>query len=226
MSITKNIEDTQTRIARAAAKFGRPAGDVTLVAVSKTVGVDRVREAMACGIHNFGENRVQELVAKAAELGGFDPKPTWHMIGRLQTNKAKAAAETASLIHSVDSLRLAQEINNRSHFPADILLQVNVANEDSKAGIDVESAKALVQYLQLLPNLNLRGLMTIAPAVENAEENRQIFRKLNKLFVDIMGDLDNNIFTILSMGMTSDFEVAVEEGSNMVRIGTGIFGGR
>ncbi|MCL2618432.1 MAG: YggS family pyridoxal phosphate-dependent enzyme [Defluviitaleaceae bacterium] len=226
MDIAHNLEDTRRRIARAAAISGRTAQDITLVAVSKTVDSSRIREALNCGVTHFGENKVQDLLAKAREFDGADNPPIWHMIGRLQTNKAKAAAETAALIHSVDSLRLAEEINRRAPSPVDILLQVNAANEDTKAGIDAESAKAFVQHLQLLPNLNLRGLMTIAPAVENPEGNRDVFGIMHNLFVDILGSFDNNRFTLLSMGMTSDFEVAIEEGSNMVRIGTGIFGER
>ncbi|MCL2852736.1 MAG: YggS family pyridoxal phosphate-dependent enzyme [Defluviitaleaceae bacterium] len=226
MGIAKNLEDTRVRIARAAAKSGRSEADITLVAVTKTVGEDRIREALACGVRELGENKVQEMVVKAALLSGSEEKPAWHMIGRLQTNKAKAAAETAALIHSVDSLRLAQEISRRAQSQVSILMQVNVANETTKAGIDVESAKAFARDLHSLPNLRLRGLMTIAPAVENPEGNRIVFRKLNKLFVDIRDGLIDNDIKYLSMGMTSDFEVAIEEGSNMVRIGTGIFGER
>ena len=224
--IAKNLQDTRERIARAAAKSGRTAADITLVAVSKTVGVERIREALACGLSDFGENKVQELAAKAEQLNEAGEKVTWHMIGRLQTNKARVAAQTAALIHSVDSMRLAEELNRRAGSPIDVLMQVNAANEATKAGVDVESAKAFACDLQKFPNLRLRGLMTIAPAVENPEGNRLVFGKMNKLFVDIRDGLDNNIIKFLSMGMTSDFEIAIEEGANIVRIGTGIFGER
>ena len=225
-TIAKNLEDTRGRIARAAAKSGRTSADITLVAVTKTIDVGRIREALAYGVRDLGENKVQELVAKAAQLNEAGEKPTWHMIGRLQTNKARAAAQTAALIHSVDSMRLAEEIDRRAMSPVDVLMQVNAANEGTKAGIDVESAKAFAHDLQKLPNICLRGLMTIAPAVENPEGNRLVFGKMNKLFVDIRDGLDNNIVKFLSMGMTSDFEIAIEEGANIVRIGTGIFGER
>ena len=233
--IARNLEDVNRRIARAAVKAGKTPEDITLVAVSKTIEIERMREAYGLGIRNFGENKVQELVKKAAEfhpqddmsqIGNFDEKPIWHMIGRLQTNKAKFAAETASLIHSVDSMRLAEELNKRANGIVNILLQVNVAEEPTKAGVAVESVGAILQDLQKLPNLCVKGLMTIAPPVENPEENRQIFVKMNKIYIDNRKVLYDNSFTFLSMGMTSDFEVAIEEGANIVRIGTGIFGER
>jgi len=226
MSVSKNLRDTQARIARAAEKSGRTAKDITLVAVTKTIDVERVREVLACGAKDLGENKVQEMTAKAAQLEALGEKPTWHMIGRLQTNKAKAAADTAALIHSVDSMRLAQELSRRASTPINFLMQVNVAAEDTKAGVDVESAKVFARELQKLSNMCLRGLMTIAPAVENPEENRVFFGMMHKVFIDIRNDLDDNNISFLSMGMTSDFEVAIEEGANIVRVGTGIFGAR
>jgi len=234
-SIARNLEDVNKRIARAAAKAGKKPEDITLVAVSKTIDLERIREAYSLGVRNFGENRVQELASKVANflppdstlsIGNFDEKPTWHMIGRLQTNKAKIAAESAFLIHSVDSLRLAHELNRCAKSTVNILLQVNVAEEATKAGVSVESVGEIIQDLQKLPNLCVKGLMTIAPAVENPEENRPFFVKMNKIYLDIREKVYNNSVTFLSMGMTSDFEVAIEEGANIVRIGTGIFGER
>ncbi|MCL2674071.1 MAG: YggS family pyridoxal phosphate-dependent enzyme [Defluviitaleaceae bacterium] len=233
--IAKNLEDVNRRIARAAVKAGKTPEDITLVAVSKTIEIERMREAYNFGVRNFGENKVQELVKKVAEfssandepqIGNFDEKPIWHMIGRLQTNKAKIAAESASLIHSVDSMRLADELNRRANSTVNILLQVNVSEEATKAGVNVESVEKIIHDMQKLPNLCIKGLMTIAPPVENPEENRQFFVKMNKIYIDIRKVLYDNGFTFLSMGMTSDFEVAIEEGANIVRIGTGIFGER
>jgi len=233
--IARNLDDINRRITRAAAKAGKSPEDITLVAVSKTVDIERIHTAYNLGVRNFGENKVQELVSKvrsfelgaeASKIGSFDEKPIWHMIGRLQTNKAKSAAESASLIHSVDSLRLAHELNRCANSTVNILLQVNVAEEATKAGISVEAVEATILELQKLPNLCVKGLMTIAPIVENPEENRRFFVKMNKLWLDIRKDLYNNRITFLSMGMTSDFEVAIEEGANVVRIGTGVFGDR
>ena len=224
--IASNLADIRARITRAAQKSGRSASDITLVAVTKTVDDQSIQQALAQGVQHLGENKVQELTSKAARISQLGHNPTWHMIGRLQTNKAKAAAQTAALIHSVDSFRLAQELSRRATAPINILMQVNASGESTKAGTNIDSAKAFARDLQKLPNICLQGLMTIAPAVENPEENRFFFGIMYKISVDIQRDLDHNRYMLLSMGMSSDYEVAIEEGSNIVRIGTGIFGER
>ena len=198
-----------------------------MIAVSKTKPVEMLREAMEAGAEAFGENKVQELCDKYEVL----PRNIhWHLIGHLQRNKVKYVVEKAELIHSVDSLRLAEEISKeavKKNIQANILIEVNVAEEESKFGVTVEGTEELIRQIAPLPHIHIRGLMTIAPYVEDPEENRIIFRTLKKLAVDIKKkNIDNVDMEILSMGMTNDYEVAIEEGATMVRVGTGIFGER
>lgn len=225
--IAENYRDVEERIQKACERSGRKRSEVTLISVSKTKPVQMIREAMEAGAEFFGENKVQELCEKYGEL----PEDLhWHMIGHLQRNKVKYAVDKAELIHSVDSLRLAEEISRealKKGIQANILIEVNVAEEKSKFGVSVEDTESLVRKAALLPNICIKGLMTIAPYVENPEENRLIFRTLKKLAVDIKKkNIDNVSMDVLSMGMTGDYEVAIEEGATMVRVGTGIFGER
>ncbi|MFR2649064.1 MAG: YggS family pyridoxal phosphate-dependent enzyme, partial [Blautia coccoides] len=201
--------------------------EVTLIAVSKTKPMSMIEELLPLGVVDFGENKVQELTAKEEALpSGLH----WHMIGHLQRNKVKYIVDKAYLIHSVDSLRLAEAVSQeavKKGVTANILIEVNVAGEDSKFGVAPEETAALAEAISKLPNIAVKGLMTIAPFVENAEENREVFRNLRKLSVDIEEKKFNNVtMAVLSMGMTGDYEVAIEEGATMVRVGTGIFGER
>ena len=225
--IAENYRYVEERIQKACERSGRKRSEVTLISVSKTKPVQMIREAMEAGAEFIGENKVQELCEKYGELPG---DLHWHMIGHLQRNKVKYAVDKAELIHSVDSLRLAEEISReavKKGIQANILIEVNVAEEKSKFGVSVEDTESLVRKAALLPNICIKGLMTIAPYVENPEENRLIFRTLKKLAVDIKKkNIDNVSMDVLSMGMTGDYEVAIEEGATMVRVGTGIFGER
>ena len=225
--IRENLEQVEANIRMACRRSGRSPEDVTLIAVSKTKPVEMIDEAYACGKREFGENKAQELRDKFSALPE-DIK--WHFIGHLQTNKVKYVVGKASLIHSVDSVHLAEALeteSSRQNVITRILAQVNVAEENTKFGATLEEAAALVAELASFPHLRVEGLMTIAPFVENSEENRPIFRKLKQLSVDIgRKNIDNVSMGILSMGMTNDYEVAIEEGATHVRVGTGIFGAR
>ena len=208
-------------------KSGRSRDEVTLIAVSKTKPVSMIEEAMEAGIREFGENKPQEMKEKYEIL----PKDLhWHMIGHLQLNKVKYVVPRACMIHSVDSLRLAEKISaeaEKNHLVMPVLIEVNVAEEDSKFGVKLSEAEDLIRQAAVLPGISIQGLMTIAPFVENAEENRGVFQKLRKLSVDIRSkNIDNVTMCNLSMGMTGDYQVAIEEGATMVRVGTGIFGER
>jgi hypothetical protein len=211
-----HLERVRERIARAAERSGRRADDILLIAVSKTVPVDRLREALAAGVPALGENRVQEARAKIAALGR--PVP-WHLVGHLQTNKARDALDLFDVIHSLDRLPLAVELARRARGPVDVLVQVNLGAEPTKSGFAPAEVKAALDALGALPPLRVRGLMAIPPAVDAPERARPWFRQLRELR-DAAG-LDH-----LSMGMSGDFEVAIEEGATMVRIGTAIFGER
>ncbi len=225
--IKENLELLQKKIAEVAkkSKYGQ---EVKLIAVSKTKPVSMIEEAYACGIRDFGENKVQELVDKYEQL----PKDIrWHMIGHLQRNKVKYVVGKAYLIHSVDSLRLAQEISKeavKKQVNVDILVEVNVAGEDSKFGTTSKSETIeLVQEIAKLPNVFIKGLMTVAPFSEDLEEIRIYFSNLRQLAVDIENkNIDNVSVHVLSMGMSGDYEVAIEEGATYVRVGTAIFGER
>ena len=225
--IRENIEHVENTIDEACRQSGRNRSEVTLIAVSKTKPVEMLKEAYETGCRDFGENKVQELVDKYEVL----PKDIrWHMIGHLQRNKVKYIVDKVYLIHSVDSLRLAEEISKeaaKKNVDVNILVEVNVAGEETKFGTGCEEAKQLVRDIAQLPHVHIQGLMTIAPYVENSEENRIYFQQLKKLSVDISSEnIDNVSMCNLSMGMTNDYEVAIEEGATMVRVGTGIFGAR
>ncbi|MGN1314526.1 MAG: YggS family pyridoxal phosphate-dependent enzyme [Lachnospiraceae bacterium] len=202
-------------------------GKIKLIAVSKTKPVSAIREAYDCGIRDFGENKVQEIQEK------YDKLPSdirWHMIGHLQRNKVKYIIDKVALIHSVDSLRLAEEISKeavKKEKVMPILIEVNIANEESKYGVLPADTQKLIREISLLPGVRIKGLMTVAPFVENEEENRHYFKTMKQLSVDIMTkNIDNVDMDILSMGMTGDYRVAIEEGADYVRVGTGIFGER
>lgn len=225
--LKENLMEVEKNIALACEKSGRRREDVTLIAVSKTKPVSMLQEIYAEGIRDFGENKVQELAVKYEEM----PKDIrWHMIGHLQRNKVKTVIDKSCLIHSVDSYRLAEEINiqaKKKGIIAPILVEVNIAEEESKFGIHREDAIQLVEEIAKLENISVKGLMTIAPYVENPEENRQYFKNIKQLSVDIAEkNIDNVTMHVLSMGMTGDYMVAIEEGATLVRVGTGIFGAR
>lgn len=225
--IKENIEEVKNIINRECDKVGRNAEEVTLIAVSKTKPLDMLEEAYQSGCRDFGENKVQELVDKYENM----PKDIrWHMIGHLQRNKVKYIVDKVYMIHSVDSLRLAEEISKeaqKKNVNVNILIEVNVAQEETKFGTTCEDVKQLVKDISLLPGINIKGLMTIAPFVEDGEENRVYFQKLNKIAVDITKEnIDNIVMETLSMGMTGDYPIAVSEGATYVRVGTGIFGER
>ena len=222
--IKEQLEEVRKNIEAACKRAGRDPKEVTLIAVSKTKPVPMLEEAYEAGARDFGENKVQEMKDK------YNPDYTWHMIGHLQTNKVKYIIDKVELIHSVDSFHLAKQIEKeavKKSVEAQILVQVNIAQEDTKFGIDGPEVIALVEEISKLPHVHVRGLMTSAPFVDDPEENRCYFEKLHQLFIDIREkNIDNVSMDILSMGMTNDYEVAIEEGSTMVRVGTGIFGAR
>lgn len=225
--VTENLKEIEERIRAACRRAGRERSSVKLVCVTKTKPVEMLQEAYDAGERNFGENKVQEITAKKPLLPN---DVRWHMIGHLQTNKVKQVIDKAVMIHSVDSLHLAQEISRRAEaigIVMPVLIEVNVAGEESKSGTTFENAEALIREAALLPGIHIKGLMTIAPYTEDPEENRLYFRKLRQLAIDIGGKSIDNVDMIeLSMGMSGDFETAIEEGSTIVRIGTGIFGER
>lgn len=225
--IRENLVSVQKNIEESCERAGRNAEDVRLIAVSKTKPVEALKEAYEAGCRDFGENKVQELTEKCEEL----PKDIrWHMIGHLQRNKVKYLVGRVYMIHSVDSVKLAEEISReavKKNVTVPILVEVNVAGEESKFGTSVREAEMLVREIAALPGISVRGLMTIAPYVEKAEDNRQYFVNLRQLSVDIKKkNIDNVCMDVLSMGMTGDYTVAVEEGATYVRVGTGIFGER
>jgi len=225
--IRENIAAVESEIAYACERAGRDRSGVTLIAVSKTKPPEMLREAYDAGIRDFGENKVQELMDKMPVM----PEDIrWHMIGHLQRNKVKYVVGRVWMIHSVDSLRLAEEISReavKQQVTVRILLEVNVAGEESKYGVTLKEAVSLVEAVAKLPGIHIEGLMTIAPNVEKAEENRIYFKNLRHLSVDISRkNIDNVNMNVLSMGMTGDYSVAVEEGATCVRVGTGIFGHR
>ncbi|HAS92728.1 MAG TPA: YggS family pyridoxal phosphate-dependent enzyme [Sedimentibacter sp.] len=228
MSIRENIDDIVKRIEDTCKKVGRNPNDITVIAVSKTVESERAREAFEAGINNLGENRVQELVKKYDELKDLDIK--WHMIGHLQKNKVKYIIDKTVLIHSVESLSLAEEINKRAeknNLIANVLVELNIGEEDSKFGIKEESVYDFILSLEKFENLRVVGLMTVAPFCENPEDVRWVFKKMKYIYDKISTmNLRNTEMKYLSMGMTNDFEIAIEEGSNIIRIGTAIFGAR
>ena len=225
--IQENIKLVEENIKKACEKVGRDVNEVTLIAVSKTKPYTAIEEALPTGVKDYGENKVQELCDKYEIL----PKDIkWHMIGHLQRNKVKYLVGKASLIHSVDSIRLAEQIEKeyaKADEIANILIEVNMAQEESKFGITSEETEQLVREIAKFPHIRIKGLMTIAPYTDNPESNRVYFRNMKKLSVDIENkNIDNVSMSVLSMGMTGDYQVAVEEGATLVRVGTGIFAER
>ena len=225
--LKENLANVEKNIEQACKNAGRSRDEVTLIAVSKTKPVEMLQEIYDENIRDFGENKVQELCSKMEQLPS---DIRWHMIGHLQRNKVKYIVGKVELIHSVDTYRLAEEINiqaKKQNVIVPILVEVNIAHEESKFGISAEDAILLVEEISNLENIRIKGLMTIAPYVENPEDNRLYFRKIKQLSVDITNkNIDNVFMEILSMGMTGDYMVAIEEGATMVRVGTGIFGER
>lgn len=227
IKIRNNLKQVRERIRNAAERCGRNPEDIILVAVSKTVGTEAIETAIEEKVLNFGENRVQELLQKHDIFKG---RCNWHLIGRLQTNKVKYIIDKVVLIHSLDRMELAEEIQKRAEKADRIvntLIQVNVAGEESKAGISPDEVYDFVKKVSTYPNIKVKGLMTIAPYTDDPESVRWVFRRLRNISIDIKRENINNIdMQYLSMGMSHDFEVAIEEGANIVRIGTSIFGER
>ncbi|MCR4890596.1 MAG: YggS family pyridoxal phosphate-dependent enzyme [Lachnospiraceae bacterium] len=227
INIQENLKAVEERIQEACKKSGRKREDVTLVAVSKTKPVSLIMKAYEAGIRDFGENKAQELAAKYEEM----PKDIrWHMIGHLQRNKVKYIIDKAAYIHSVDSLALAEEISRQAvkhGVTAHVFVEINIGDEETKFGVPYDEVTELVDKIIGLPNLSVEGLMCIAPNVDNSEENRKFFIKMREKSVDINLKLSHNVtVSVLSMGMTGDYQVAIEEGATMIRVGTGIFGER
>ncbi|HHW47039.1 MAG TPA: YggS family pyridoxal phosphate-dependent enzyme [Clostridiaceae bacterium] len=225
--IKKNIIELRKKVAEAALKSNRNPEDIKIIAVTKTVEPERIAMAVNEGIYDLGENRVQELCEKYDKI---NKECNWHLIGHLQKNKVKYIVDKVKMIHSLDSISLANEIQKRAeriNRVIDVLVQVNVANEPSKYGISCNEAIDFIKELSSLSNIKVKGLMTIAPLAENQENVRWVFRELRNLYIDISKENIHNIdMEYLSMGMSNDYQVAIEEGSNMVRIGTAIFGPR
>ena len=226
--VKDNLIEVEKKVQAACERAGRNRSDVLLIAVSKTKPVSMIREVMETGTIDFGENKVQEMCSKMEEI--TEPLH-WHLIGTLQRNKVKYIVDKAYLIHSVDSIRLAEEIQKeavkKNVAKVPVLIEVNMAEEDTKAGIHAEETEKMVLEIAKLPNLQIRGLMTIAPFVDDPEENRVHFRAMRELRDKLAAmDIPGVEMKELSMGMTNDFEVAIEEGATMVRVGTAIFGER
>ena len=225
--LKENLENVEQKIQAACERSGRDRSEVTLIAVSKTKPAEMVQEAYDLGIRLFGENKVQEIMDKSEVLPA---DIHWHMIGHLQRNKIKYIIDKVCMIHSIESVRLAEAVNEEAAKHGrviPVLVEVNMAGEETKFGIRPEETEDFIREICLLPNIQVNGLMTIAPYTENAEDNRIYFRNLKKLYVDIKEkNIDNVVMSHLSMGMTGDYEVAIEEGATMVRVGTGIFGER
>lgn len=225
--LEENLREIERKIQEACKRANRAREDIVLIAVSKTKPVSMLKEVYDLGIRDFGENKVQELSEKYPQMPS---DTTWHLIGHLQRNKVKQIIDKVDLIHSVDSIRLAEAIEReaaKKDIIVNILLEVNVAEEESKFGFKVDEVLSAVEQIATFPHVRIKGLMTIAPFVENPEENRSVFAYLQKLSVDIARkNIDNVSVNILSMGMTNDYEVAIEEGATLIRVGTGIFGER
>ena len=225
--VQEQLNEVRQKIVQACERAGRNPSEVKLIAVSKTKPVSMIEEAIACGQTVFGENKVQELCDKIPQLPA---NLEWHLIGHLQRNKVKYIVDKVALIHAVDTVRLAKQISQeaiKAGVTVQILLEVNVAREESKFGFMEEEVEEAVREIAAFPNIQIVGLMTIAPFVADPEENRIYFKKLHQLCVDInKKNIDNIRMSELSMGMTGDYEVAIEEGATMVRVGTGIFGTR
>ena len=225
--VQEQLEEVRQNIRNACERSGRKVEDVTLIAVSKTKPVPMLQEAYDAGARDFGENKVQEILEKEPQLPS---DIRWHMIGHLQKNKVRQVIDKADLIHSVDTVGLAEQIEKEAvkrDLDVSILLEVNVAGEESKFGFAPEEVEEAAREIAKYPHVHIQGLMTIAPFVENSEENRGVFKKLYELYVDMKRkNIDNVTMNVLSMGMTGDYQTAIEEGATMVRVGTGIFGTR
>lgn len=225
--VKDNYEFVKKQVMETAKNCGRDPGEITLIAVSKTKPLENIEELISIGVEDFGENKVQELCDKYEHVS----RPVrFHLIGHLQTNKVKYVVDKACLIHSIDSIKLAKEIQKealKKQVIAQILVEVNVAEEESKFGLYVKEVLPFLEEIATYSNVHVNGLMTIAPFVENPEENRKYFRTLKQLSLDITSkNIDNIDMSVLSMGMTNDYKVAIEEGATMVRVGTAIFGSR
>lgn len=224
--ILKNLENINNNIQKACIKANRSVDDVKIIGVTKTIDIKRINILKELGIKTFGENKAQELLEKYDNIKDV----SWHFIGNLQTNKVKYIIDKVDLIHSVNSLKLLSEINKRASYinkNMPILLEINIANEKSKTGLLAQDLPYIIDEIENFKNITLNGLMCVAPFVENPQQNTQYFRKMRKLFIDISYKNKDNInMKYLSMGMTNDYHIAIEEGANMIRIGTGIFGKR
>ena len=227
MGITENLSIVENKIAAACKRAGRERDEVKLIAVSKTQPVEAIREAIEYGINSFGENRVQELREKTEII---KDNLDWHLIGHLQTNKVKFVVGKVSLIHSLENIRLAEAIDKEAkkhNVIVDVLVEVNIAKEDTKFGVNPEEVESFIREVLIFKNINIRGLMTVAPYTDISEENRKYFKQLKKIMVDLNSKNIHNVnMNVLSMGMTGDYEIAIEEGATLVRVGTGIFGSR
>ena len=227
MMLKENLEAVEKRVEEACMRAGRKREEVTLIAVSKTKPVPALREIMDCGIVDFGENKVQEMCGKMEEI--TEPL-RWHLIGHLQRNKVKYIVDKAYMIHSVDSLRLAQEIQKEAEKQdviCQVLIEINIGGEESKDGIPRKEAIPLIREIAQLSRVQVKGLMTIAPPVAQPEDARGYFKEMRELFEAVKAEQIPGVeMKELSMGMTGDFEVAIEEGATMVRVGTAIFGER
>lgn len=239
MTLAERYQAVRQRIADAANRAGRDPDSVILVAVTKYAEMEQIRELIELGHQDFGENRVQQLVQRAAMVEEYIKRRAalghsikgearWHMIGHLQRNKAKKLGDSVRLVHSVDSLRLAEELQAlglRYETPVDVLVQVNVSGEESKYGCPIPATEPLAEAMESMAHLRVRGLMTMAPYTDNPEESRIHFTRLRELFEEmVLTGFGEGHFNILSMGMSGDYEVAVEEGANVVRVGSAIFG--
>ncbi|MCR4839662.1 MAG: YggS family pyridoxal phosphate-dependent enzyme [Eubacterium sp.] len=225
--IEENYRKVEEKVRAAAVRSGRQPEDVTLIAVSKTKPLSDIEALIRIGVREFGENKPQELKEKYDSVS----QPVhFHQIGHLQTNKVKYVIDRAVLIHSVDSVHLAEQIQKEAEkrgLTTEVLIEVNAAGEDTKFGVSIDETEPLVREIAKFPNIRIRGLMTIAPFVDDPEENRAVFRAMKQLLLDIKSQkIDNVDMSVLSMGMTNDYEVAIEEGATMVRVGTAIFGER
>ena len=225
--VADQFHEIQKRVAAACLRSGREPGEVTLIAVSKTKPVEDLKEAYEAGARDFGENKVQDLLDRIETMPS---DINWHMIGHLQSNKVKYIIGKTALIHSVDSLHLAKVIEQESakrECSTRILMEINIAGEESKFGVSPEEAVHLAMEIDKFPHIQLCGLMTVAPFTQDPEENRKYFCKMRKLLIDIVSKTPHNSnMGVLSMGMTGDYEVAIEEGATCIRVGTGIFGSR
>lgn len=227
MSIKERLDDVNERIAKAAERSGRKREDITLIAVTKTYPAEVINEAIEYGVTDIGENKVQEVMEKYEDVTG---EPVWHLIGHLQSNKVKYIIDKVKLIHSVDSFKLLDEIERQAvkhNVKIEVLIQVNISGEESKFGIKPEDVESYMEYAKNLTAVTIVGLMTVAPKVDNAVANILHFDNINRLYVDIQAKKYDNVnMKYLSMGMSGDFEVAIEHGANMVRVGSAIFGPR